>query len=107
MSVAYGIQITSTDDRYISIAEKALAGMAKAANPGAFLVDLLPFCEFDFQFYSSLLWLNLVSYWISEIPTVRLICAPLLMLILFVTGHGFLARPSSLKRENGVVMYLR
>jgi hypothetical protein len=46
MSVAYGISITSTEDRYIAIAENALAGMAKAANPGAFLVDLLPICEF-------------------------------------------------------------
>lgn len=45
MSIAYGIPVTSTEDRYITIAEKALAGMAKAANPGAFLVDLLPFCE--------------------------------------------------------------
>ena len=45
MSVAYGIPITSTEDRYIEIAENALAGMAKAANPGAFLVDLLPFSE--------------------------------------------------------------
>lgn len=45
MNVTYGIKIAPKDDRYITIAEKALAGMAEAANPGAFLVDLLPFSK--------------------------------------------------------------
>lgn len=43
MNVTYGIHIDAQEDRYITIAERALDGMAKAANPGAFLVDLLPF----------------------------------------------------------------
>jgi hypothetical protein len=42
VGVTYGISISSTEDHYIAIAEKALDGMAKAASPGAFLVDLLP-----------------------------------------------------------------
>jgi hypothetical protein len=45
MGVTYGISISSTEDRYIAIAEKALDGMAKAASPGAFLVDLIPIRE--------------------------------------------------------------
>ncbi|KAG6840387.1 hypothetical protein C0991_007048, partial [Blastosporella zonata] len=45
MNVTYGIHIAPKNDRYIEIAEKALAGMAEAANPGAFLVDLLPFLK--------------------------------------------------------------
>lgn len=49
MGVTYGIPIISTEDRYITIAEKALDGMGKAANPGAFLVDIIPFCEFLFR----------------------------------------------------------
>lgn len=43
MNVTYGIEIEDHhDDRYISVAEKALEGMAKAAHPGAFLVDVFP-----------------------------------------------------------------
>ncbi|KAK0211153.1 cytochrome P450 [Desarmillaria ectypa] len=42
MNVTYGIEVSDEDDRYISVAEKALDGMAKAAHPGAFLVDIFP-----------------------------------------------------------------
>ncbi|KAF8634038.1 hypothetical protein AX17_004303 [Amanita inopinata Kibby_2008] len=42
MSVTYGITVSPKDDRYITVAEKALEGMAKAANPGAFLVEVIP-----------------------------------------------------------------
>lgn len=42
MNLTYGIHIAPRDDRYITMAEKALAGMSEAAKPGAFLVDLLP-----------------------------------------------------------------
>jgi len=45
MNVIYGIVISPKGDRYIDIAEKALEGMAKAAAPGAFLVDVFPWCE--------------------------------------------------------------
>ncbi|KAG6855532.1 hypothetical protein H0H87_001515, partial [Tephrocybe sp. NHM501043] len=45
MNVTYGIHIAPKNDRYITIAEKALGGMAEAANPGAFLVDLIPFLK--------------------------------------------------------------
>lgn len=45
MNVIYGIEIAPKADRYIDIAEKALEGMAKAAAPGAFLVDVFPSCE--------------------------------------------------------------
>ncbi|KAG6819914.1 hypothetical protein H0H93_007448 [Arthromyces matolae] len=46
MNVTYGIQIAPKNDRYVEIAEKALAGMAEAANPGAFLVEFLPFLKY-------------------------------------------------------------
>ncbi|KAF5381630.1 hypothetical protein D9615_005548 [Tricholomella constricta] len=45
MNVTYGIKVAPKGDRFITIAEKALAGMAEAANPGAFLVDFLPFLK--------------------------------------------------------------
>ena len=46
MNVIYGIVISPRADRYIDIAERALEGMAKAAAPGAFLVDVFPWCEY-------------------------------------------------------------
>lgn len=46
MNLTYGIHIAPRDDRYITMAEKALAGMSEAAKPGAFLVDLLPICMY-------------------------------------------------------------
>ncbi|KAI9456445.1 cytochrome P450 [Boletus coccyginus] len=45
MNVIYGIVISPKGDRYIDIAEKALEGMAKAAAPGAFLVDVFPWLK--------------------------------------------------------------
>ena len=54
MNVTYGIKIAPKNDRYITIAEKALNGMSEAATPGRFLVDLLPFCR-CFPLFDSLL----------------------------------------------------
>ncbi|KAF9219295.1 cytochrome P450 [Gyrodon lividus] len=46
MNVIYGIEIAPKDDRYIDIAEQALDGMAKAAAPGAFFVDVFPWLKY-------------------------------------------------------------
>ena len=42
MGISYGITVAPKDDRYITVAEKAMDGMAKAASPGAFFVDFIP-----------------------------------------------------------------
>ncbi|KAF8910745.1 cytochrome P450 [Mucidula mucida] len=42
MNVTYGMEISDDDDDYIRVAQIALDGMAKAAHPGAFLVDIFP-----------------------------------------------------------------
>lgn len=39
MSVAYGIEITNTEDPFITNAEKALHGLAEAGIPGTYIVD--------------------------------------------------------------------
>ncbi|KAH7890379.1 cytochrome P450 [Phlebopus sp. FC_14] len=46
MKVIYGIEIAPKNDRYIDIAEQALDGMAKAAAPGAFMVDVFPWLKY-------------------------------------------------------------
>ncbi len=45
MNVTYGMEISDDDDDYIRVAQIALDGMAKAAHPGAFLVDIFPMRE--------------------------------------------------------------
>jgi len=44
MRVVYGIAVSPQDDKYISVAEAALDGMARAANPGGFHSDLWVLC---------------------------------------------------------------
>lgn len=103
MGVTYGISISSTEDRYIAIAEKALDGMAKAASPGAFLVDLLPirgsfiplcqwlilltFCAFRFQSNTSR-----APFIIERKRTLKYLSS---------LANGFLVRPSNERHDNG------
>jgi len=45
LSIAYGLEITSTSDPFLEIAEQALIGLGAGSTPGAFLVDSLPFLK--------------------------------------------------------------
>ncbi|KAF7797713.1 hypothetical protein EIP86_008913 [Pleurotus ostreatoroseus] len=42
MDIAYGIDVKSPDDKYITIARDALYAMNVAGNVGTFLVDFIP-----------------------------------------------------------------
>lgn len=46
IAIAYGIDVQSSDDPYIELAEKAISGMVQAAVPGTFLVDTFPFLKY-------------------------------------------------------------
>jgi hypothetical protein len=46
MKIGYGIAVQEFDDPYLSIAEEAMDGFAKAAVPGAFLVDSIPILKY-------------------------------------------------------------
>jgi hypothetical protein len=46
MQICYGIAVLEHNDPYISIAKEAIAGVAEAGVPGAFLVDLLPVLKY-------------------------------------------------------------
>ena len=70
MGVTYGIAINSTEDRYIAIAEKALEGMARAASPGAFLVDLLPVCPFFSSFSTAIKFIYPFAPSVKYVPYV-------------------------------------
>lgn len=43
MSITYGIETRDTNDPFVEIAEEALYGLSQTGNPGAFLIDFLPF----------------------------------------------------------------
>lgn len=42
MAIAYGFDVTSKDDKYILLSERAIRPSVEALNPGAFLVDSFP-----------------------------------------------------------------
>lgn len=46
MDVCYGIPVNDSEDPYITRAETALDGIAKAGIPGSFLVDMLPWMKY-------------------------------------------------------------
>ena len=46
MKIVYGIDVQESDDPYISMAEVALSGVAEAAIPGAFWVDMFPILRY-------------------------------------------------------------
>ena len=46
MKIGYGIAVQDSDDLYISVAEEALNGLAEAAVPGAFWVDMFPILKY-------------------------------------------------------------
>ena len=52
MKVAYGIDVKTEDDPYVETAEQALQAIAACANPGSFLVDVLPIRERPLSFTS-------------------------------------------------------
>ena len=44
MSLTYGFDIKSHDNRFLAAAERALATLEEATVPGAFLIDTFPIC---------------------------------------------------------------
>ncbi|KAJ7509506.1 cytochrome P450 [Mycena galericulata] len=51
LSTAYGIEVQPEDDPYIDISEKSVYAMARTANKGSYLVDLLPFLKYVPEFF--------------------------------------------------------
>jgi hypothetical protein len=47
IKIVYGIDARGEDDEYLTLPEKVLQTINAVAQPGRFLVDLLPICEDD------------------------------------------------------------
>ena len=60
MGVAYGIEDESENDRYITVAERALKGMAMGAKPGGFFVEFLPFRMFSHYWFAGQILMHFI-----------------------------------------------
>jgi hypothetical protein len=55
LDVVYGIKVDETQNgTFIDVSEKVMEGATISGVPGAFLVDVLPICEFHPHAYSCL-----------------------------------------------------
>jgi hypothetical protein len=45
MDVVYGVELKDANHPFVAIAEETLRAAHVAAVPGAFLVDIFPWCE--------------------------------------------------------------
>lgn len=45
ISIAYGIEVQDASDPYLATAEHVMEAVNATFTPGAYLVDMLPFCE--------------------------------------------------------------
>ncbi|KAF9024346.1 cytochrome P450 [Hymenopellis radicata] len=72
MNVTYGMEISdSKDDDYIRVAEIALDGMAKAAHPGAFLVDIFPILKYVPRWFPFATFKRKAEYWRNAVLRMR------------------------------------
>jgi hypothetical protein len=51
------------EDDYVKIAEIALAGVAEAGSPGAFLVDILPVMKYIPEWFPGAAWKKKANWW--------------------------------------------
>ncbi|KAK1220118.1 hypothetical protein PQX77_017157 [Marasmius sp. AFHP31] len=71
MNVTYGIEIADEEDHYITVAETALEGMAKAAHPGAFLVDIFPILKHVPSWFPFAEFKRRAEYWRASVMKMR------------------------------------
>ena len=45
MDIAYGHKVARVSDPYVDLVEAGVATIVRTGTPGAWLVDLLPFCK--------------------------------------------------------------
>ncbi len=63
LSLAYGIDIEAENDPYIAMAEKAGETFTAAAEPGAFLVEVLPGLQYVPAWVPGMSWKRGVRAW--------------------------------------------
>ena len=63
LSLAYGINIEAENDPYIAMAEKAGETFTAAAEPGAFLVEVLPGLQYVPTWFPGMSWKRNVRAW--------------------------------------------
>lgn len=46
LKVTYGYQTAPSDDPFLVLAKQVMAAFSRASQPGAWMVDLIPWCQF-------------------------------------------------------------
>jgi hypothetical protein len=69
MKIVYGIVVQESDDPYISIAEEVFKGLAEAAIPGAFWVDMFPILKYVPRWFPGAGFKKKAAYWRECINT--------------------------------------
>ncbi|KAF8518587.1 cytochrome P450 [Gautieria morchelliformis] len=63
MEVVYGIKVLARQDPYIDTAEKALASLGFASNPGSFLVDIIPMLKYVPEWFPGASFQTKARHW--------------------------------------------
>jgi hypothetical protein len=45
LRISHGYEVKEDSDPFVGLADRVLAGVSEATAPGAFMVDILPFCK--------------------------------------------------------------
>lgn len=71
ISVTYGKSISGIDDEYVIIAEKSVEGLIKAAIPGEFWIEYLPFLKHIPKWVPGIRWKKFVEHYLPYIINMR------------------------------------
>ncbi|KAF5309415.1 hypothetical protein D9619_012388 [Psilocybe cf. subviscida] len=63
MAITYGIKIRGFDDPYIVNIEESIEGISLAANPGSFLVDMIPAMKYVPSWFPGAGFKKKAAYW--------------------------------------------
>lgn len=69
--IAYGKQISSLNDRYVVMAQKAMDGLSKATLPGVHLVEYLPFLQYLPSWFPGNSSMKLVEEYLPSVVDMR------------------------------------
>ena len=72
--ISYGYSVKEHDDSFVDVVEAAVNGFSECLEPGAFLVDMMPFCKLRFLLGA---FLGMLKPSFSLSPTNSATCARL------------------------------
>ncbi|KAI5119371.1 hypothetical protein M0805_001047 [Coniferiporia weirii] len=68
---AYGLEIESREDRYITVAETVMSAVSDAARPGAWLVDTFPILKKVPAWFPGAFYQRVAKQWANDVRELR------------------------------------